>query len=129
MDDAVFKGNDAPKFLVHLDEDKLPETLLIGEDDVVEDIGFDSANYDTLWESHGWDHVYEFIDSIPKLEANTDYCFRFHRNTQTDRKDLSFPLFMIAAMLRKGYCPEANMSCSVDKSEDGANHFALMRRK
>ena len=129
VDDEVFKGYDAPKFRFSLNEDNPPETLLIGEENIAEEGGFDPENFDNLWELHGWDHVHEFIDDIPKLEPDTDYCFWFRLNAQTHRDDLSFPLFMIGAMTLKGYGHDTSMSCSVDKSDDGQNHFALMRRK
>lgn len=129
LDDEVFKGHDAPKFRFSLDEDNPPKTLLIGEENVVEGIGFDPENHESLWECHSWSHVYEFIDDIPKMEPGTDYCFRFHLKGDDHRDNLSFPLFMIGAMLCKGYGTDTSMSCAVERSADGQNHFALLRRK
>lgn len=129
VDDKVFRGDDAPKFVFSLDEENLPDTLLIGEENIADDSGFNPENYDTLWECHGWNHVYEFIDSIPHLEPGTDYCFWFRLNQRTNRDNISFSLFMVGAMLLRGYGSDTKMSCAVDKSSDSKNHFALMRRR
>lgn len=129
VDDEVFKGDNAPNFIFSLDEENPPDTLLIGDENIAENSGFDPEKHEALWECHGWEHVREFIDDIPKMEPGIDYCFWFRLNRQTNRDDLSFPLSMIGAMLVKGYGPDTSMSCSVDKSDDTQNHFALMRRK
>lgn len=128
LDEEVFKGQDNPRFVFELDEDNPPDTILIGDENISRDDGFHPENYETLWETSGWSHVYEFIDRIPSLEPGVDHCFFFRLNAATHRDDLSFPLFMIGAMLLRGYGPETSMSCSVDKSDDGHNHFSLMRR-
>lgn len=129
VDDQVFTDDDAVKFIFSLDEDALPETLLLGEENVATESAFNAENYDTLWECQGWDHVHEFIGSIPKLEPGVDHCFWFRLNDQTNRDGISFPLFMVGAMLLRGYGPETSMSCSVDASPDEKNHFALLVRK
>lgn len=63
------------------------------------------------------------------MEPDVDYCFWFRLKTKEDRADLSFPLYMVGAMLQRGYGSETLMSSSVDGSDDGSNHFALLRRK
>lgn len=129
IDDAVFKAEDNPKFVFTLDEDNLPDELFLGDENIAQDGPFDPCNFDSVWERHGWEHVREFLDEIPQMEPEVDYCFWFHLKTRDSKNDLSFPLFMLGAMLQRGYDSNTSMSCSVDSSEDGENHFALLRRK
>ncbi len=129
IDEEVFQAHENPKFVFSLDEDNLPDELLLGDENIAQDGPFDPSNFDSVWEHHSWEHVYEFLDQIPRLEPGVDYCFWFRLKTRDTKNDLSFPLFMVGAMLWRGYGSETSMSCSVDGSEDGQNHFALLCRK
>ena len=129
IDEEVLKAHENPKFVFTLDEDNLPDELFLGDENIAQDGPFDPSNFDAVWECHGWKHPHEFLDEIPPMEPGVDYCFWF-RMVKTDSKnDLSFPLFMLGAMLQRGYGGEISMSCSVDSSEDGQNHFTLLQRK
>lgn len=129
IDEEVFQAHENPKFVFTLDEENLPDELFLGDENIAQDGSFDPGNYDSVWECHGWEHVYEFLDEIPPMEPGVDYCFWFHLKTKDSQNDLSFPLFLLGAMLQRGYGSETSMSCSVDPSEDGRNHFTLLRRK
>lgn len=129
IDDEVFQAEEHPRFVFSLDEDNPPDVLLLGEENIAQEGLFDPGQYDSLWECHGWEHVHEFLDEIPRMEPDVDYCFWFRLKTKEDRADLSFPLYMVGAMLQRGYGSETLMSSSVDGSDDGSNHFALLRRK
>ncbi len=130
IDDEIIRGNESVAFKIdNLDPENLPQTLMIGSENVVTDEAFTEDNSETLWECRGWDHVYEFLDRIPQLTLGREYCFLFHLTEAYNRENISFPLFMIGAMIARGCSPELAMSCCVDKSTDGQNHFALLQRK
>jgi hypothetical protein len=42
---------------------------------------------------------------------------------------MEFPLFMIASMILRENVDEIAMGCKTERSEDGQNHFALLRKK
>ena len=128
IDEEVFQAEENPKFVFSLDEENLPDVLLLGENNVSRDGPFDPSQYDPAWECHSWAHVHEFLDKIPHLEPGVDYCFWFRLKNKESSNDLSFPLYMVGAMLQRGYGSETSMSCSVDSSTDGQNHFTLLRR-
>lgn len=91
-------------------------------------------DYEEVWSCHGWNHVYEFIEDIPSLDNDQLYNLVFRLAGEKDTKTISFPLYMLSAMLiREGAFGETskgvNMGCQVNKSEDGENHFALLKRK
>ena len=104
------------------------DTVLLGDDATIEDHGFPPENSEILWESHGWSFVHEFIGSIPALEKGVEYCFCFQLSDEKYRKGLEFPLFMITAMLPQLDADEIMFGCSVERSSDGLNHFALTKR-
>lgn len=110
-------------------QENLPDTIILGGESVSEKDAFDPEQFETLWECHNWDHVHEFIDAIPKLEHGKEYCFLFRMKEGKYKEDISFPMFMLGAMVvRKGES-EVCMGCSVEKSSDMQNHFLLMRKK
>ena len=130
VNDTVVRGAEQVAERIHaLTEENLSDTILFGDENLSESDTFDEKQYDTLWEIHGWDYVRDFLEHIPKMEDGKDYCFCFRLNSEKYRDDISFPMFMLGAMiLRKGEV-EVCMGCSVSKSEDGQNHFALMKKK
>lgn len=105
------------------------DTVLLGDETVREEEGFTAENSETLWECHGWKFVYEFLDRIPFMEIGYDYCFCFRLTEEKYRDGLEFPMFMIATMLPRVAADELAMGCMVERSEDGQNHFVLLRRK
>ena len=63
------------------------------------------------------------------MEKGYEYCFYFHLTEEKYRNGLEFPMFMIAAMLPQLDSDHVSIGCSINHSEDGQNHFALLRRK
>ena len=63
------------------------------------------------------------------MEVGYVYGFHFRLTEEKQPAGLEFPLFMIAAMLPQLDSPDISVGCSIEKSEDGLNHFTLLRRK
>lgn len=129
VNDEVYRGADrAAEAVRQLDRENLADTILLGDEDVAEEGFFDPAAYESVWELHGWDHVYEFLDDIPELDADGEHNLCFRLTTPDYCKDAAFSLFMIGAMLLRKREPGTRMGCTVEKSTDGQNHFVLMRK-
>ena len=130
VNDQVIRGTDhvADAFAA-LKGKGYEDTVLLGDETVREEEGFTAENSETLWECHGWKFVYEFLDHIPFMEIGYDYCFCFRLTEEKYRDGLEFPMFMIATMLPRVAADELAMGCMVERSEDGQNHFVLLRRK
>ena len=130
LNDQVICGVDhiADAFAA-LKEKGYDDTVLLGDESVQEDDGFTIENSEIMWEHHGWKFVYEFIDDIPKLDKGRAYCFFFKLTDEKYRKGLEFPMFMIATMITGAEDADLVMGCSVERSEDGQNHFVLRCRK
>ena len=71
----------------------------------------------------------EILGKIPSLEDGKQYTLLLHIHNKPISDTLSYPLFMIAAMLLKGYDASTKMHCIVEHSADSQNHFTLLRRK
>lgn len=104
------------------------DTVLLGDQDVDKTGGLTPENGETVWESHGWNFVHEFLDDIPELQTGYEHCFYFRLTGEKYSNGLEFPMFMIAAMLPKLDMDNISIGCSVNHSEDGQNHFLLLRR-
>ena len=130
LNDRVIRGTDniADTFET-LRNKGYKDTVLIGNQDVASDEALTPENSESIWSKHGWNFVYEFIREIPELEVGFAYGFHFRLTEEKQTEGLEFPLFMIAAMLPKMDSPELSVGCSIEKSEDGRNHFTLLRRK
>lgn len=105
------------------------DTVLLGDDTVQDEEALSPENSETVWQCHGWKFVYEFLDQIPQMEKGYNYCFYFQLSGEKYGKGLEFPMFMIAAMLPRVDTDDLAMGCSVERSNDGQNHFTLLRRK
>lgn len=104
------------------------DTVLLGCDSGAEEAEITPENSQLIWERHGWEFVYEFIEQIPALEPGYRYGFDFQLEENKYQERLEFPIFMIAAMLTRTGADKIAMGCSVKRSTDRTNHFALLRR-
>lgn len=130
VNDEIVRGADSvAKKLELLKGDACPDTLMLGDSNLSEKDRFDPQQYDTLWETRGWQYVREFIDQIPALKPGYEYCFYFLLNKDKFTKDISFPMFMLCAILARRNLHKVNMGCSVERSTDEQNYFALMCKK
>lgn len=130
INDQVIRGADnIAEAFASLKGQGYDDTVLLGDDTVQDEEGFTPDNSETVWQCHGWKFVYEFLDAIPHMERGYHYCFSFQLSEDKYGKGLEFPMFMIAAMLPRVDTDELTMGCCVEHSNDGQNHFSLLRRK
>lgn len=79
---------------------------------------------------------YDKIDLLKPVKVNQssgyNYCFCFKLTEEKYSEQLEFPVFMIVSMLPRVDNNElsmSSMSCMVERSDDGQNHFVLLRKK
>lgn len=109
-------------------EANLADTILLGDESICEEEDFSPDQYDTGWEIHGWEHVSDFLDQLPVLEQGYEYCCFFRQKAEACRRDISFPLFMLGTLLLRTDLTGISVSCAVEESPDGQNHFTLLKR-
>ena len=105
------------------------DTVLLGDKDVASVETLTPENSELIWSADDWKFVHEFLGKIPDLEEGYAYGLYFRLTEEKYSDGLEFPLFMIAAMLPELDSPEISVGCCIEKSEDGVNHFTLLRRK
>lgn len=105
------------------------DTVLLGEETVGNEEDMTPENSEIIWECHDWSFVYEFLDQMPKMEDGRNYCFWFHLVEEKYAMGMEFAMFMISTMLPRTDGEDITMGCSIKRSEDGTNHFLLLRRK
>lgn len=113
-----------------LTDENLTDTVLLGDEDTATGVGFDREEYESIWESHGWDHAWEPLDAMPELKAEEEYCFDLRLSAALYREEeVSYPLFLLGALILRRDAEEVCMSCTVDRSGDEQNHFVVLRKK
>lgn len=129
VDDQLYEGSRAMEKLTFLvQDDGVDDTVYLNADNVVQDMTELMEGMETVWEIHGWSHAYTFLENIPMPEDGRQYKTFVRHCDKAISDTLSYPLFLIGAMLKKGYLGAAEMDCYVEHSDDGKNHFLMMRR-
>ena len=110
-------------------ENGYEDTVMIGGPDVGKEDILAPNNGEPMWEMHDWKYVHSFLGNVPALQDGYEYCFHFRLVEEKYTEEIEFPMFMIAAMLPKIESDNIRLGCSVNRSDDGRNHFVLLRRK
>ena len=128
VNDQVVRGADrVADVFSALKEKGYGDTVFLGDETIKEEDAFSAEKAERVWECNGWCYVHEFIGKIPPMVPDYHYCFSFRLTEEKYTESLEFPMFMIAAMLPKMGAEGISMGCSVERSEDAQNHFALLR--
>ena len=129
INDQQFDGVEAvEKITAMIREEKMGDTVLLTANNEKKEPFRPAEDMETVWSIQGWSHVHEILDQIPTLEEGKQYTFLLHIHNNPMSETLSYPLFMIAAMLQKGYGSSVEMHCVVEHSNDGENHFTLLKK-
>lgn len=129
VNDEIVYGAEAAEKIKELTRENLEDDILLGDENMVTHDEINLDDFDVIWEADGWGKVSDFIDRIPPLEKDAEYCLKFHMKHAKLPDDFSFALFMVGAMITKHGAGDILMGCSLNESADGQNHFALLRRK
>ena len=83
--------------------------------------------YKVIYEKHGWTNVKDFLPEFENLESGEyglDFCV-----TEDKYKDsIAFSNTILGVLLEKNEGKKKTLSCGVDKSADGQNHFRLFKK-
>ena len=129
VDDKLFEGTHALENMTFLiKEEELDDTVYLNAEHIREATSDLTENMDQIWEMHGWKHAHEFLGRIPPLDENEQYVLWIRHHENTDYNAFAYPFFIIGMMMRKGY-PVDRLHCFAEHTDDGQNHFSLLRRK
>ena len=129
VDETRFGGKEAlEKMTFLLSEEELDDTVYLNAEHIAKDTDDLTANTETVWELSGWGYTHEVLDRLPALAEGERYLFLVRLHDKEHLQNLTYPLFLLGAMILKGCDADTDMHGFVERSEDGVNHFILMRR-
>lgn len=85
-----------------------------------------SPDYEVVFEKHGWNHVKEFYDEFRNLEEY-DYSLLFEV-AEAKKNRIAFANTILGMLINDNDCFQRNIGCNVKASDDGNNHFWLLKR-
>ena len=87
-----------------------------------------NPEYETVYEKHGWKHVKDFYPEFSELEKDCEYALLFKVPPEKARNS-AFLNTILGMLLHDNPGRTASTGCNTFVSEDGQNHFWLLRRK
>ena len=86
------------------------------------------AGAEKIFERDGWEHVSEWINEVPNLGNGKEKYFLFRVREDSPVTDAGFPTLALAVMAARFDALPGGIACRVGLSEDGKNHFTLLRK-
>ena len=83
--------------------------------------------YKVIYEKHGWNNVKDFLPEFENLESG-EYGLDFCVTEEKYRNSIAFSNTILGVLLEKNEGKKKTLSCGVDKSADGQNHFRLFKK-
>ncbi len=135
INDEVITGRDAVLSRIQsLTKENLTDTILLHdgfghatEQEADPEPDFDT--WDVLWQLQGWEHVWEFLDQLPRMQPGYQYCLWIRRRDSAYDDDLSYPLFLLGAVLQKQQLETIAVNCAATVAAREPNQFKLLSRK
>ena len=84
---------------------------------------------ETVYESHGWSHVRDFLADISQLESGEEYALCFLVDDEKNVYTMAFANTILGVLLARNKGKKLNLSCDIENTDDGQNHFWLLRRR
>lgn len=128
-EEIVFDVNDLYRNVFIDDNNSGNKIDILIDTEENEDIDyFADKNYQIVFEKHGWGHAKEFIDDIPALRDDVFYYVCCSLSDKNINK-MAFIHVLIAFLMKKNALESISMTNTVQISDDGENHFWLIRKK
>ena len=108
------------------------EEFHIGEEAAEEKEYFNLLNnpdYEVDYEKHGWDNVKEFLDEFNDIEDKVEYALYFRVNEVKEASTMAFANTLLGILIARNTDKKSNFTCNIEKSEDGKNHFWLLKHR
>ena len=86
------------------------------------------ADAQQVFERSGWQHVSEWIRDLPEMCGGKQDYFLFRVREDSPVAAAGFPTVLLAVMDALYGAAQGGITCKVERSDDGANHFALLEK-
>ena len=84
--------------------------------------------HETIFERHDWNNVKDFYDEIPEMLNGEEYFFLFKLES-SKINNTAFANTLLAIMCMKNPDRRMSLKCNIIYSDDGNNHFWLLKSK
>jgi len=85
-----------------------------------------NPSFTTIMERHGWKNVKDFYNEIPELMDGEEYFFLFKLDGEKVN-NTAFANTLLGILCMKNQDKKMNLKCNVIYSDDGDNHFWLLK--
>ena len=124
LDQTIANAPDVPDIGEMPDGGAMPQPRQQETPDFLNDPAFE-----VVYEKHGWTYAKEFLDDISNLEDGAEYSLRFRLGESKQNHVVAFMNTMLSILLARNPGKQKTLTCNVDKSKDGRNHFWFLKRK
>lgn len=87
-----------------------------------------NPRFTVVYEKHGWAHVKEFFEEIEELEDENEYALVFRVDNAKNVYTEAFGNTILGILLAKDPKKKRSLTCNMEESKDGKNHFWLLKR-
>ncbi len=88
-----------------------------------------NPEYEIIYEKHDWKAVKDFYDEFSKLENRREYVLLFKLEADKTVNVAAFANTILGLLLLSNPEKGKTMTCNTITSDDGKNHFWLLRKK
>lgn len=99
-----------------------------GQEKSLKETFLNDPSFAIVFERHGWMQVKEFLGEIEKCESGGEYAIWCER-TGDKQENIVFVNVLLNLLLQKNQGKVLSLKSEVNVSEDGQNHFWLLKRK
>lgn len=87
-----------------------------------------NPNFTIVYENHGWAHVKDFFHEIAELEDGKEYALVFSVDNAKGVYNEAFGNTILGILLARNPEKKRSLTCNMEESKDGKNHFWMLRR-
>lgn len=88
-----------------------------------------NPSFTLLYENHGWAHVKDFFEEICDLEDGAEYALLFRVDPARNVYNEAFGNTILGMLLARNPDKRKSLTCNMEDSQDGQNHFWLLKQR
>lgn len=88
-----------------------------------------NPGFSCIYEKHGWAHVKDFFEEFGELDDGSEYALVFRVDNSKSVYTEAFGNTVLGILLAKNPKKKISLTCNMEESEDGKNHFWLLKSK
>lgn len=107
---------------------KEAQKIVLSKESRKDEEGKIPADAKLLFERHDWAHVSDWIDELPARAEGDEYYFRFNVAEDSAVLEPGFTMTFMLLMAAEYENFIGGINCFVNRSQDGKNHFEMLKK-